>query len=50
MIFWLVKMKKSSTSQMGWFCSYTPLEIIHASGCKPMRIHGHSDSIEIADS
>ncbi len=37
-------------SRMGWFCSYTPLEIIHAALLFPVRITGHSDPIIKADS
>jgi benzoyl-CoA reductase/2-hydroxyglutaryl-CoA dehydratase subunit BcrC/BadD/HgdB len=35
---------------LGWFCSYTPLEILHAAGLLPFRITGHSDPIRKADS
>lgn len=35
---------------MGWFCGYTPLEIIHAAGLLPVRISGHSEPIRKADS
>ena len=33
----------AGTPRMGWFCSYTPLEILHAAGLFPYRIAGHSD-------
>jgi bcr-type benzoyl-CoA reductase subunit C len=36
--------------QMGWVCTYTPLELIYAAGFLPYRIVGHSDPIENADS
>ncbi|MFX1418141.1 MAG: 2-hydroxyacyl-CoA dehydratase subunit D [Promethearchaeota archaeon] len=36
--------------QMGWVCSYTPLELIYAAGFLPYRIVGHSSPIENADS
>ena len=42
-------MKKTSRPLMGWFCSYTPLELIHAAGFAPYRIIGHSNPIEEAD-
>ena len=35
--------------KMGWFCSYTPLEILYAAGFMPVRITGHSDTIKKAD-
>ncbi|MFW9875601.1 MAG: 2-hydroxyacyl-CoA dehydratase, partial [Candidatus Thorarchaeota archaeon] len=35
---------------MGWICSYTPLELIHAAGYLPYRIVGHSNPITDADS
>jgi benzoyl-CoA reductase/2-hydroxyglutaryl-CoA dehydratase subunit BcrC/BadD/HgdB len=35
--------------RMGWFCSYTPLEILHAAGLLSYRITGHSDPIKKAD-
>ena len=35
---------------MGWLCSYTPLELIHASGFLPYRIVGHSYPVKNADS
>ena len=42
-------MEKSSRPLMGWFCSYTPLELIHAAGFTPYRIIGHANPIEEAD-
>ncbi len=35
---------------MGWLCSYTPLELIYASGFLPYRIVGHSYPVKNADS
>lgn len=43
-------MKESSKPKMGWFCSYTPLELIMSAGFTPYRISGHSNPIEKADS
>ena len=43
-------MTKPSAPLMGWFCSYTPIELIMAAGFIPYRIAGHSDPIEKADS
>ena len=37
-------------SVIGYFCSYTPEEIIHAAGALPMRILGTRESISMADS
>lgn len=38
------------TPLVGYFCTYTPIEIIHASGFVPVRILGGSGPIEKADS
>jgi len=35
---------------MGWFCGYTPLEVLYAAGFLPVRITGHTDSVTKADS
>lgn len=35
---------------IGYFCTYTPIEIIHAAGFTPIRIMGGGDRIERADS
>ena len=43
-------MTSSPTLSMGWFCSYTPIEIFLAAGFTPIRIGGHSDPIAKADS
>jgi len=32
----------------GWFCTYTPIEIIHAAGFMPVRIHGGTITVEKA--
>ncbi|MFC1669162.1 2-hydroxyacyl-CoA dehydratase subunit D [Spirochaetota bacterium] len=40
---------KTKNSIMGYFCSYTPEEIIHASGCLPVRIINTGRKIEHAD-
>lgn len=32
----------------GWFCTYTPIELIHAAGFLPVRIHGGMTRIEHA--
>jgi benzoyl-CoA reductase/2-hydroxyglutaryl-CoA dehydratase subunit BcrC/BadD/HgdB len=34
----------------GWFCTYTPIELIHAAGFLPVRIHGGMIRIENAGS
>lgn len=36
--------------QLGWLCSYTPLELIYAAGFLPYRIIGHSEPPQNADS
>ncbi|MEW6367454.1 MAG: 2-hydroxyacyl-CoA dehydratase family protein [Acidobacteriota bacterium] len=38
-----------SSTRIGWFCSYTPIEIILAAGLRPARVSGHSQSIRKAD-
>lgn len=35
--------------ELGWFCSYTPLELICAANLVPVRLIGHSDAIENAE-
>ncbi|MFX0032142.1 MAG: 2-hydroxyacyl-CoA dehydratase subunit D [Candidatus Hodarchaeota archaeon] len=45
-----VKIITSEKPQMGWVCSYTPLELIYAAGFLPYRIVGHSNSVVDADS
>ncbi|OLS12877.1 MAG: protein HgdB1 [Promethearchaeota archaeon CR_4] len=35
--------------RIGWFCSYTPLELLYAAGALPIRITGHSDAIKTGD-
>jgi len=36
--------------EIGWFCGYTPVEILLAAGFLPVRITGHAGSISKADS
>jgi bzd-type benzoyl-CoA reductase N subunit len=45
------KQWKQETSRkiIGYFCSYTPEEIIHAAGALPLRIFGSEDGIAKAD-
>lgn len=35
---------------LGWFCTYTPIELIHAAGFLPVRIHGGTIRVEQAGS
>ncbi|MFX0100829.1 MAG: 2-hydroxyacyl-CoA dehydratase subunit D [Candidatus Hodarchaeota archaeon] len=35
--------------KLGWSCSYTPIELIHAADFTPVRILGHSHGIQVAD-
>ncbi|GAB4321596.1 MAG: 2-hydroxyacyl-CoA dehydratase family protein [Promethearchaeota archaeon] len=35
--------------KMGWFCSYTPLELLRAAGFEHFRVIGHSGPIREAD-
>jgi benzoyl-CoA reductase/2-hydroxyglutaryl-CoA dehydratase subunit BcrC/BadD/HgdB len=34
----------------GWFCTYTPIEVIHAAGFLPVRIYGGTIRVELAGS
>ncbi len=43
-------LKKSGKRIIGYFCSYTPEEIISASGAHPMRLFGTGGDITLADS
>lgn len=45
---WLLK-TQTHRKIIGYLCSYTPEEIIHASGALPFRIFGHADSTIRAD-
>ena len=36
--------------KIGWFCGYTPVEVLFAAGFLPVRITGHTGSITKADS
>ncbi|MFX1496918.1 MAG: 2-hydroxyacyl-CoA dehydratase subunit D [Promethearchaeota archaeon] len=45
-----MKINTSEKPQMGWVCSYTPLELIYAAGFLPYRIVGHSNPVVDADS
>ncbi|MBN2223363.1 MAG: 2-hydroxyacyl-CoA dehydratase [Deltaproteobacteria bacterium] len=38
-----------TTKIFGWFCTYTPIEIIHAAGFLPIRISGGTTRIEKAN-
>lgn len=41
--------KKSGKKIFGYFCNYTPEEIIYAAGIIPVRIRGGSENIDLAD-
>jgi benzoyl-CoA reductase subunit C len=41
--------KKSGKKVFGYFCNFTPEEIIYAAGIIPVRIRGGSENIELAD-
>ncbi|MGD0211232.1 MAG: 2-hydroxyacyl-CoA dehydratase family protein, partial [Desulfomonilia bacterium] len=43
------EMKGQGKKCIGYFCSYTPEEIIHAAGIHPMRLFGAKDDTGIAD-
>jgi len=42
-------LKDQGKKIIGFFCSYTPEEIIYAAGLHPMRLFGTKDNISIAD-
>ena len=42
-------LKNQGKKIIGYFCSYTPEEIIHAAGLHPMRLFGTKDDIHLAD-
>jgi benzoyl-CoA reductase subunit C len=41
--------KKAGKKVFGYFCNYTPEELIYAAGFIPLRIRGSSENIELAD-
>ena len=41
--------KKSGKKIFGYFCNYTPEELIYATGIIPVRIRGSSENVELAD-
>jgi len=42
-------MRSSGKKVLGYFCSYTPEEIIHAAGILPVRLFGAKDDTSVAD-
>lgn len=42
-------LKDHGSKVIGYFCSYTPEEIIHAAGLHPMRLFGTKEDIHLAD-
>lgn len=43
------EMKAQGKKCIGYFCSYTPEEIIHAAGIQPLRLFGAKDDTGISD-
>jgi benzoyl-CoA reductase subunit C len=41
--------KQAGKRVFGYFCNYTPEEIIHAAGIIPVRIRGATENIDLAD-
>jgi benzoyl-CoA reductase subunit C len=41
--------KKAGKKVFGYFCNYTPEELIYAAGIIPVRIRGSSENVELAD-
>ena len=46
---WLTRHAKKQ-KVFGWFCTYTPIELIHAAGFLPVRIYGGMTTVEQAGS
>jgi bcr-type benzoyl-CoA reductase subunit C len=46
----LNSLSREGKELIGYFCTYTPIEVIHAAGFIPTRIMGEVDRIEKADS
>jgi benzoyl-CoA reductase subunit C len=46
----LTKLASEGKKILGYFCTYTPIEVIHASGFIPVRIQGGPQTISKADS
>lgn len=44
----LVELAEQGNRLMGYFCTYTPVELLHASGFVPIRIMGGADKVEKA--
>ncbi len=42
-------LREQGTSIVGYFCSYTPEEIIHAAGIHPLRLFGAKEDTGLAD-
>jgi benzoyl-CoA reductase subunit C len=42
--------KKDGKKVFGYFCNYTPEELIYAAGIVPVRIRGGAENVELADS
>jgi bzd-type benzoyl-CoA reductase N subunit len=43
------RLKAEGRRVVGYFCSYTPEEIIHAAGAHPFRLFGTDEAIHLAD-
>jgi bzd-type benzoyl-CoA reductase N subunit len=43
------EMKRQGKTLLGYFCSYTPEEIIHAAGIHPLRLFGAKEDLSLAD-
>lgn len=46
---WAALADENAPSALGYFCTYAPVELIHAAGYRPIRIMGGSGSISRAD-
>jgi len=45
----IINFQKQGKSIIGWLCNYVPEELIHASGCLPIRITGYRKEVELDD-
>ena len=41
--------KQAGRKVFGYFCNYTPEEIVHAAGILPVRVRGSSENVDQAD-
>lgn len=42
-------LRQSGKKILGYFCTYTPIELVHAAGFQPVRIMGGTGTVSLAD-